>query len=138
MNTSKFWQADFITIHTPLTKDTQYLLNAETLQKLKKGVRIVNCARGGIVDEAALLAAIKSGHVAGASLDCVSEISKLLFCVCHFIVLFIKIPLLICDIVGGRAACGRLVGAEDSPECDCLSPPWSFNFRCSGKTSYLY
>lgn len=65
-------KADFITIHTPLTKDTQYLLNAQTLLKCKKGVRIVNCARGGIVDEAALLDAVKSGHVAGASLDVVS------------------------------------------------------------------
>lgn len=66
-------KADFITIHTPLTKDTQYLLNAQTLLKCKKGVRIVNCARGGIVDEAALLDAVKSGHVAGASLDVLEE-----------------------------------------------------------------
>mmetsp|Transcript_20400 Transcript_20400/g.34151 ORF Transcript_20400/g.34151 Transcript_20400/m.34151 type:complete len:952 (+) Transcript_20400:133-2988(+) len=61
--------ADFITIHTPLTKETQYLLNTETIAKCKKGVRIINCARGGVVDEIALLEAIKSGHVAGASLD---------------------------------------------------------------------
>lgn len=62
-------KADFITIHTPLTKETQYMFNAETLKKCKPGVRIINCARGGIIDESALLEALKSGHVAGASLD---------------------------------------------------------------------
>lgn len=62
-------RADFITIHTPLTDTTRNLLNAQTLAKTKKGVRIINCARGGIVDEAALLAALESGHVAGAALD---------------------------------------------------------------------
>eukprot|EP01034_Spumella_vulgaris_P036810 gene36810-45414_t len=64
-----FRTADFITIHTPLTKDTAYLINAENLAKCKKGVRIINCARGGIIDETALLDAIKSGQVGGASLD---------------------------------------------------------------------
>lgn len=64
-----FEKADFITLHTPLTKETQNILNAATLKKCKKGVRIINCARGGIVDEVALLEAIKSGHVAGAALD---------------------------------------------------------------------
>ena len=64
-----FKTADFITIHTPLTKETQYIIDAANLAKCKKGVRIINCARGGIIDEAALLDAIKSGHVAGASLD---------------------------------------------------------------------
>ena len=62
-------RADFITIHTPLTESTRNLLNAETLAKTKKGVRVINCARGGIIDEAALLAALDSGHVAGAALD---------------------------------------------------------------------
>ena len=64
-----FKTADFITIHTPLTKETQYIIDAANLAKCKKGVRIINCARGGIIDEAALLEAIKSGHVGGASLD---------------------------------------------------------------------
>ena len=64
-----FEKADFITIHTPLTKETQNIINAETLKKCKKGVRIINCARGGIIDEVALLDAIKSGHVGGAALD---------------------------------------------------------------------
>ncbi len=64
-----FKTADFITLHTPLTKDTAYLLDAKSLAKCKKGVRIVNCARGGIINEHDLLEAIKSGHVAGASLD---------------------------------------------------------------------
>jgi len=64
-----FKTADFITIHTPFTKETNNLINARTLAKCKKGVRIINCARGGIVDEAALLDALKSKHVAGAALD---------------------------------------------------------------------
>lgn len=64
-----FQKSDFITIHTPLTKETSNLINKETLVLCKKGVRIINCARGGIIDEAALLDALKSGHVAGASLD---------------------------------------------------------------------
>jgi len=62
-------RSDFITIHTPLTKDTQYLFDAKALAKCKHGVRIVNCARGGIVDEAALLDALKTGQVGGAGLD---------------------------------------------------------------------
>ncbi len=61
--------ADFITIHTPLTKETHHLLNSTTLAMCKSGVRIVNCARGGIIDEEALLDALQSGQVAGAGLD---------------------------------------------------------------------
>ncbi len=62
-------RADFITLHTPLTNETRKLLNVKTLAQCKKGVRIVNCARGGIIDEQALLEALKSGHVGGAALD---------------------------------------------------------------------
>ncbi len=62
-------RADFITLHTPLTDQTRNILSAENLAKTKKGVRIINCARGGLIDEAALKAALESGHVAGAALD---------------------------------------------------------------------
>jgi len=62
-------RADFITLHTPLTEQTRNILSAENLAKTKKGVRIVNCARGGLIDEAALKALLDSGHVAGAALD---------------------------------------------------------------------
>ena len=62
-------QADFITLHTPMTPQTKYILNKDTLAKTKKGVRIVNCARGGLIHEGDLKAAIESGHVAGAALD---------------------------------------------------------------------
>jgi D-3-phosphoglycerate dehydrogenase len=62
-------RADFITLHTPLTEQTRNVLSAENLAKTKPGVRIVNCARGGLIDEAALKAALASGHVAGAALD---------------------------------------------------------------------
>lgn len=62
-------RADFITVHMPLTSETKGILNAETIAKCKKGVRIINCARGGLVDEAALLAALESGQVAGAAMD---------------------------------------------------------------------
>ncbi|TGD67540.1 phosphoglycerate dehydrogenase [Tabrizicola sp. WMC-M-20] len=62
-------RADFITLHVPLTDKTRNILSAESLAKTKKGVRIINCARGGLIDEAALAAALTSGHVAGAALD---------------------------------------------------------------------
>ncbi len=62
-------QADFITLHMPKTPETTHLINADRIAKMKAGVRIVNCARGGLIDEAALLAGIKEGKVAGAALD---------------------------------------------------------------------
>jgi D-3-phosphoglycerate dehydrogenase / 2-oxoglutarate reductase len=62
-------RADFISFHTPLTEKTKNILNAETLARTKKGVRIINCARGGLVDEKALRAALDSGQVAGAAFD---------------------------------------------------------------------
>jgi D-3-phosphoglycerate dehydrogenase / 2-oxoglutarate reductase len=62
-------RADFITLHTPLTDKTRNVLSREAIAKTKKGVRIINCARGGLLDEEALADAIKSGHVAGAALD---------------------------------------------------------------------
>jgi D-3-phosphoglycerate dehydrogenase / 2-oxoglutarate reductase len=66
-------RADFITLHTPMTEKTRNILNAETLARTKKGVRIINCARGGLIVESALAEAIKSGHVAGAALDVFEE-----------------------------------------------------------------
>ncbi|MDG3041524.1 phosphoglycerate dehydrogenase [Roseicyclus marinus] len=66
-------QADFITLHVPYTEKTANILSAENLKKTKKGVRIINCARGGLVDEAALAELIKSGHVAGAAFDVFKE-----------------------------------------------------------------
>lgn len=66
-------RADFITLHTPLTDRTRGIIGADALKKMKAGVRIINCARGGLVDEAALLEALKSGHVAGAALDVFEE-----------------------------------------------------------------
>ena len=62
-------KADFITLHTPLIEATRNMISREAIAKMKKGVRIINCARGGLVDEAALYDALKSGHVAGAALD---------------------------------------------------------------------
>jgi D-3-phosphoglycerate dehydrogenase / 2-oxoglutarate reductase len=64
-----FRRADFITLHTPLTDKTRNIINARAIEMMKKGVRIVNCARGGLVDEAALYEALKAGHVAGAAFD---------------------------------------------------------------------
>lgn len=66
-------RADVITLHVPLNDETRNILDADALAKAKPGVRIVNCARGGLVDEAALKAAIDSGHVAGAALDVFTE-----------------------------------------------------------------
>ena len=62
-------RADFITLHTPLTDQTRNILSRENIAKTKKGVRIVNCARGGLIDEAALKEALESGQVAGAAID---------------------------------------------------------------------
>lgn len=62
-------KADFITLHVPLTEKTKNILSRENLAKTKKGVRIVNAARGGLIDEEALAELLKSGHVAGAALD---------------------------------------------------------------------
>ncbi len=62
-------RADFITLHTPLTDQTRNILSAANLAKTKKGVRIINCARGGLIDEAALKLGLESGHIAGAALD---------------------------------------------------------------------
>ncbi|MEA3009273.1 MAG: D-3-phosphoglycerate dehydrogenase / 2-oxoglutarate reductase [Sphingomonadales bacterium] len=62
-------RADFITLHTPLTDQTRNILSRENIARTKKGVRIVNCARGGLIDETALKDALDSGHVAGAALD---------------------------------------------------------------------
>lgn len=62
-------KADFITMHIPLTDETRHLINAKSIAKMKKGVRIVNASRGGVVDEAALYDALKSGKVAAAALD---------------------------------------------------------------------
>ena len=62
-------RADFITLHTPLTDQTRNILSRENLAKTKKGVRIINCARGGLIDEAALKEGLDSGHIGGAALD---------------------------------------------------------------------
>ena len=64
-----FKRADFVTLHTPLTDKTRNIIDARALDAMKKGVRIINCARGGLIDEVALKAALEAGHVAGAALD---------------------------------------------------------------------
>ncbi|MBM2290556.1 phosphoglycerate dehydrogenase [Sulfitobacter pseudonitzschiae] len=66
-------RADFITLHVPYTESTANILSKENIAKTKKGVRIINCARGGLVDEEALAEALKSGHVAGAAFDVFKE-----------------------------------------------------------------
>jgi D-3-phosphoglycerate dehydrogenase len=66
-------RADVITLHTPLTEKTRNILSAEALAVTRRGVRIINCARGGLVDEKALRAALDSGHVAGAAFDVFTE-----------------------------------------------------------------
>ena len=62
-------QSDYITVHMPLTDDTKHMINSKTIRQMKKGVRIFNCARGGIIDEAALIEGLKSSHIAAAGLD---------------------------------------------------------------------
>ncbi|MFH0738518.1 MAG: phosphoglycerate dehydrogenase [Candidatus Omnitrophota bacterium] len=62
-------QADYITVHTPFTEETRHMISGNEFAIMKKGVRVINCARGGIIDEVALVAAIKEGKVAGAAMD---------------------------------------------------------------------
>ncbi|MBX9687726.1 MAG: phosphoglycerate dehydrogenase [Candidatus Obscuribacterales bacterium] len=70
----EIWEhADYITLHIPKTRDTTGLINADVLKRMKAGARIINAARGGLIDEAALAEAIKSGKIAGAGLDVFSE-----------------------------------------------------------------
>jgi len=64
-----FARSDFITLHVPLTDKTRQIIGADAIAKMKTGVRIINCARGGLVDEAALASALKAGKVAGAAFD---------------------------------------------------------------------
>jgi D-3-phosphoglycerate dehydrogenase / 2-oxoglutarate reductase len=66
-------RADFITLHTPLTDKTRNIINRDSLAATKKGVRLINCARGELIDEAALFEALSSGHIAGAALDVFAE-----------------------------------------------------------------
>ncbi len=62
-------RADFVTLHTPLTEKTRNIIDAGALKRMKRGARLINCARGGLVDEMALKAALDAGHIAGAALD---------------------------------------------------------------------
>ncbi len=64
-----FQQSDYITVHTPMTDETRHMISVEQFAQMKKGVRLINCARGGIIDEQALAAAVREGKVAGAALD---------------------------------------------------------------------
>jgi D-3-phosphoglycerate dehydrogenase len=68
-----FSRADFLTVHTPLTSETRGLINRDALSRMKQGARIINCARGGLIDEDALYEAITNGSIAGAALDVFSE-----------------------------------------------------------------
>lgn len=66
-------EADFLTVHTPLTPETKGMIGREQLSRLKKGIRLINCARGGIYDEAALVEGLESGQIAGVALDVYAE-----------------------------------------------------------------
>ena len=74
----EFWGlCDYITVHTPKTRETTHLINQDTISKMKRGVKIINCARGGIIDEQALAKALKSGQVSGAAIDVYEDEPKI-------------------------------------------------------------
>ncbi|NLZ38260.1 MAG: phosphoglycerate dehydrogenase [Firmicutes bacterium] len=77
-------QADFITLHTPKNKSTLHMIGAKEIAMMKKGVRIINCARGGLIDEAALCAGLKEGKIAGAALDVFEEEPAIANPLCDF------------------------------------------------------
>lgn len=62
-------RCDYLTLHTPLSEETRHMVGAKELGRMRRGARIVNCARGGLIDESALLSALESGHIAGAAID---------------------------------------------------------------------
>ncbi len=66
-------RVDILTVHTPLNEQTKNLIGGKEIQTMKKGARLINCARGGIYDEAALVEGLKSGHLGGVALDVYSE-----------------------------------------------------------------
>ena len=66
-------RADFVTLHAPLTDQTRNIISGDAIAKMKKGGRLINCARGGLVDEHALRAALDNGHLAGAAVDVFAE-----------------------------------------------------------------
>ncbi len=66
-------RADFVSLHTPLTNETRGIISADAINRMKKGARLINCARGGLIDERALKAALDAGHLAGAALDVFEE-----------------------------------------------------------------
>ena len=66
-------KSDILTLHTPLTDDTKNIISADAINKMKKGARIINCARGGLVDEGACRVALETGHIAGAAFDVFTE-----------------------------------------------------------------
>lgn len=77
-NLDDFWGVcDYISLHTPKTRETVHLINSETISKMKKGVKIVNCARGGIIDENALTESINNGHISGAAIDVYEDEPKI-------------------------------------------------------------
>ena len=70
LSLDELWpRCDYITVHTPLTDETRNIIGVDAFSKMKAGVRVVNCARGGLIDETALLEALNSGKVAGAAID---------------------------------------------------------------------
>uniref|UniRef100_A0A8C4IQ37 phosphoglycerate dehydrogenase n=1 Tax=Dicentrarchus labrax TaxID=13489 RepID=A0A8C4IQ37_DICLA len=134
MSLEQLWpQCDYITVHTPLMPSTVGLLNDETFAKCKKGVKVVNCARGGIIDEAALVRALESGQCGGAGLDVfVEEPPKERSLINHPNV--ISCPHLGASTKEAQARCGedialqivdmvqgkKLVGAVSSTQWDCM------------------
>uniref|UniRef100_A0A3P9N6V7 Phosphoglycerate dehydrogenase n=1 Tax=Poecilia reticulata TaxID=8081 RepID=A0A3P9N6V7_POERE len=135
MSLEKLWpQCDYITVHTPLMPSTVGLLNDETFAKCKTGVKVVNCARGGIIDEEALLRALESGQCGGAGLDVfIEEPPKNRSLVNHPNV--ISCPHLGASTKEAQARCGEDIALQivDMVNCKNLVGAVSLNPDATGK-----
>ena len=141
-------RADIITLHSPLTPQTRDILSAEALAKTRPGVRIVNCARGGLVNEDALLALLDNGHVAGAALDVLADETNLesplmvhpkVVCTPHLGASTLEaqenVALQIAEQMSDYLLRGAIANAVNAPSMSAEEAPEAETLRCARRSS---